>query len=915
MNVNFTIFQSPNALTKQYTIDDSGSIVKHPAATMTSGAAKCVSMPFAEFAKALSDVPANVAFGYGGARATLPRKLAITVSGKERPADGVVSRSKRFFEYQNCPGILMLDHDPSEYGQSFSPEELLNALATIHPELRNAARVVRGSVSAGVHRVGELPQPGRGFHIYIPVQNAADIPRYGRTLFDRLWLAGHGFVALAANGAALVRSPIDSAVFNPERLDFVGKPVISGESLTYTPQTPQYTEGNALDTMRLTDLSSGEALLVKQMQASAASAIKTQTLAKQADWMEARVNAMVLAGVNVDAARSTVKSTVEGGFKDLYDNFILEFTSGPVTVADVLAAPDIYDGKALADPVEGRDYGATTSKFYANNGTPVVNSMAHGGGKYFLRALPKFDSGFCVQSEAAPIEALIEFEWERPIEIESNVPPVDALTPELIPEPLRPWLADVSHRMQTPPDFAAVSAIVIAGSLIGAGCSIRPKRYDDWEVVPNVWGACIGRPSVVLKSPSMKEPMQLLERLQAEFGELFEQEKAGAEFDSLANKAMLDDVKGQLSKAAKGAGKDRAVNPDDMQKLKADYLELTQNAEHEATRRLFKTNESSIQSMTVLQTQNPRGILVFRDELTGLLVKWDREDGQDERAYFLEGWNGNGSYTDCKIGRGVTDAKQICISLLGGIQPDKLKRYLYQAQQGNNDGMMQRLQLAVWPDEPEHWQLIDTIPNKADKQRAYDIVKRLAELDFIQYGATQSEYDDRPYFRFDEAGQAVFNKWIIELQTVKIRREENPLMAEHFGKFRSLMPSLALIFHCIEIADGKARGNVSEKAARLAVEWCSYLESHARRIYAMAESPEHEAAVRLADKIKAKALPSPFTTRDVERKCWHGLKDKQEIESACNILIDENWLMMTRKPKPSTGRPPLPDYYINPIFL
>ncbi len=507
------------------------------------------------------------------------------------------------------------------------------------------------------------------------------------------------------------------------------------------------------------------------------------------------------------------------------------------------------------------------------------------------------------------------FDWEKPNDIETKIPPVQTLPPELIPAPFRPWLKDVSHRMQTPADFAAISAIVITGSIIGAGCGMRPKRLDDWEVIPNVWGACIGRPSVVLKSPSMKEPMQLLERLQADYGELFEQEKAGAEFDSLANKAMLDDVKGQLSKAAKGAGKDRAVNPDDMQKLKADYLELTQNAEPEATRRLFKTNESSIQSMTVLQTQNPRGILVFRDELTGLLVKWDREDGQDERAYFLEGWNGNGSYTDCKIGRGITDAKSICISLLGGIQPDKLKRYLYQAQQGNNDGLMQRLQLAVWPDEPEHWQLIDTLPNKADKQRAYDIVKGLAELDFIQHGASQSEYDDRPYFRFDDAGQAVFNAWLTELQTIKLQQEENPLMVEHFGKFRSLMPSLALIFHCIDIADGKASGNVSAQSAELAVDWCKYLESHARRIYAMAESPEHEAAIRLAGKIKSKALPDSFTTRDIERKGWHGLKDKQEIEAACNILIDENWLMMQRKPKPLTGRPPLPEYYINPVFL
>lgn len=505
--------------------------------------------------------------------------------------------------------------------------------------------------------------------------------------------------------------------------------------------------------------------------------------------------------------------------------------------------------------------------------------------------------------------------WENPSEIKTETPPVQALQTELIPEPFRIWLDDVSHRMQTPKDFAVISSMVIVGSLIGAGCSIKPKRLDDWQVIPNVWGACIGRPSVVLKTPSMKEPMNLLERLQAEYGEQFDKDKAGAEFDGLANKAMLDSVKNDIAKAAKGKGKDCVVQDDDMQKLKADYLQLTESTEPDATRRLFKTNETSIQSMTLLQVQNERGILVFRDELTGLLVKWDTEQGNDERAYFLEGWNGDGSYTDVKIGRGVTDAKSICISLLGGIQPDKLARYLYQAGKGNNDGLVQRLQLAVWPDEPKSWQLIDTKPNKAEKQRAFEIMKALAELDFLKYGAIQSEYDERPHFRFDDDGQAIFNEWLTALQTVKIQKEENPLMCEHFGKFRSLMPSLALIFHCIDIADGKATGNVTAKAARLAVDWCQYLESHARRIYAMTESPEHEAAVRLAEKIKTKCLLSPFTTRLIQQKGWHGLKDKLEIESACNILIEENWLMMQRKPKPLMGRPPLPEYSINPVFL
>lgn len=498
-------------------------------------------------------------------------------------------------------------------------------------------------------------------------------------------------------------------------------------------------------------------------------------------------------------------------------------------------------------------------------------------------------------------------EWETPSVMTTRTLPVMPLTTELIPEPFRLWLADVSHRMQTPPDFATISTLVITSSLIGAGCGIRPKQQDSWEVIPNLWGACVGRPSVMLKSPSMKEPMAFLDRLQANYAEQFEQAKIGADFDAMAGKTAIDSIKAKLAKAEKTGG--------NIQALKAEYAELMQSAAPEPTRRLLKTNETSIQSMTVLQAQNPRGILVFRDELMGELGSWERDDKKADRAYYLEAWNGNAPFNDFKIGRGVTDAKNICISLLGGIQPDKLNAYLYQTMKGDNDGLVQRLQLAVYPDEMDGWQYVDTKPNKAERERAYSIMETLAEMDFIQYGAYQGEYDDRPYFRFDDEAQQVFIQWLTELQTVKLIQDDSKLVTEHLGKYRSLMPSLALIFHCIDIADGRAQGNVSARAARLAVQWCDYLESHARRIYAVAESPDHAVAVRLAEKIKAGALPSPFAIRAIQQKGWHGLKDKQEVEKACNVLIDENWLMMQRKPKSLTGRPPAPEYHINPIFL
>ncbi|MEJ1382418.1 MAG: YfjI family protein [Candidatus Sedimenticola sp. (ex Thyasira tokunagai)] len=496
-------------------------------------------------------------------------------------------------------------------------------------------------------------------------------------------------------------------------------------------------------------------------------------------------------------------------------------------------------------------------------------------------------------------------EWGEPGRIEAKLTPVPTLPEELIPGPFRQWIVDIAHRMQTPPDFAVITAMTVTASVVGAGCAIRPKRRDNWEVVPNLWGACIGRPSVVLKSPSMKEPIDMLSLLQAEAREVYKEERKAYQFDQHVKEAQRKQLEKDIQKVATAKVKDTAK----LDALKNDYL--NEDDEEEPIPRLFKTNETSIQSQTVLQVQNPRGLLTFRDELTGLLTRWDKREYEDERAYFLEGFNGDGSYTDYKIGRGLTDAENICISLFGGIQPDKLRRYLHQSMTGGNDGLMQRFQLAVYPDEPKSWRLIDEYPNAIEKDRAYEIIRALADADFMQWGVQQDEHEKRPYMRFTDEGQKVFNEWLTDLQTDKLPNEENPLIAEHLGKYRSLMPSLALIIHLVSVADNSADGQVSERAAMLAAAWCEYLEAHARRIYGMVTEPGRQAAAILADRIRAGKLANPFTAKDVYRNHWSGLNDRGVVDAACMVLIDEDWLFVERS-KSTGGRPPLPKFWINP---
>ena len=108
---------------------------------------------------------------------------------------------------------------------------------------------------------------------------------------------------------------------------------------------------------------------------------------------------------------------------------------------------------------------------------------------------------------------------------------------------------------------------------------------------------------------------------------------------------------------------------------------------------------------------NPVGLLVVRDELVGLLASWDREGREADRAFFLEAWNGTNSFDTDRIGRGTILIPNLCLSVFGGIQPDKLTEYLEQASHAlGNDGMLQRFQVLVYPDNCK-WEWRDRTPN------------------------------------------------------------------------------------------------------------------------------------------------------------------------------------------------------------
>lgn len=493
--------------------------------------------------------------------------------------------------------------------------------------------------------------------------------------------------------------------------------------------------------------------------------------------------------------------------------------------------------------------------------------------------------------------------WPMPANLKGNLQPVASFEPELLPEVLRDYVMDAAHRMQSPPDFVAVSCLATLGAVIGAGCGVRPKQQDDWYELPNLWGAVIGGPST-MKTPSINAGTEPLSWLEHDAKEDYEQDMAHFTLQKLEHEHEL-----KLLKSDKAAEKLGISAAEVQQRMRT----LISKPPKEPRLRRYKSNDATIEMAAELLRDNPRGILLMRDELTGLLNNCNRQGHEGDRAFYLEGWNGKQSFMTDRIGRGSILVPNLCLSIFGGIQPAKLQDYIWGAVAGyDNDGLLQRFQLMVYPDPVTDWTYVDQSRDTEARDRLIAIARRLAKADFKALGADQDEIKKTPCFRFSSNTQPLFVEWLTGLEE-KIREMEHPIMAEHLSKYRKLIPALALIFHLIDQADKKKpqKADIPKSALQRAIRWGEYLESHARRIYSTVVDSRQPAIQVLAGKIKSGKLQNGFSERDVYKAGWANLSDPDLVHTVCSELEQDGWLRRIQTIR-GAGRPASPSYLINP---
>jgi hypothetical protein len=458
----------------------------------------------------------------------------------------------------------------------------------------------------------------------------------------------------------------------------------------------------------------------------------------------------------------------------------------------------------------------------------------------------------------------------------------------LLPASLQNVVHDNAHRMQVPIEFLAGPLVVFLSVLIGRKIRVQPFKLNPWTVICNLWGAIVAIPGA-LKTPSLNVIKKPFDKLEERFEAEYQEEKIKAQ----ANLAILEIKKKVIEKNLESACKSN--KPKDKQCIEGFRVELELIvAEIELATpkpKRYLVNDSTVEKLQAILMDNLNGILLIRDELMGFFKDLEKPGREGTRAFFLEGWDGSSAFKIDRIGRGTIYVAAVCLSVFGTIQPDVLQAYLIQSlkQGAGDDGLIQRFQIMFWPELKKDWVLVDEEPDYVALENFNQLVEKISAYQPV------GEFD---LINFSEESQVLFNSFITNLE-MRLRSSTiaSNVFQGHLAKYRSLLPSLCLIFHVVEefsASDKIVNFEISTTTFNLALGWVKCLESHVEKVFFKAINEQLHQAHLLQKKILEGELKTGDSLRDVYRKQWSNLTNKNEVYEALQILIQYGWIAFER---------------------
>jgi len=422
--------------------------------------------------------------------------------------------------------------------------------------------------------------------------------------------------------------------------------------------------------------------------------------------------------------------------------------------------------------------------------------------------------------------------------------PIDELPPVL-----KRFCTEVSASVGCDNSFPAMAALAVCSAAIGTSRQLCIKY--GWFCSSVIWTLLVGE-SGTQKSPPFRLAMSPLKARQER------------ETDSYvnANRQYHDDLK-----AYKRNSKQWSKSPE------GDEPESPERP----TRDRCVVQDATIEALALVLNENPRGVLLARDELSGWLAGFDKYSSKSgassEVPQWLELYNCEPLTIDRKTGdERFLYVRRPSVSICGGIQPETLSRCLTKEHRDN--GLESRLLMTFPPRQAKEWRDAELSPTT---QSMYsDCVRDLFEL--------QGEDDKPATLKLSSQARSLFKAY------VNLTGQEQSAMHGHqasqWSKLEEIPARLAIILHCIQQVTSVVTNHweIDAETMQAAITLGEWFKSETLRIGRVLVEPEQQrSAKHLAKWIQEHG--GKITARDLA-KHRRDIVDSDVAESKLIELVD-----------------------------
>jgi hypothetical protein len=467
--------------------------------------------------------------------------------------------------------------------------------------------------------------------------------------------------------------------------------------------------------------------------------------------------------------------------------------------------------------------------------------------------------------------------------MEDDRPPAPSLDDDALPAGWGAWIAAEAQARGCPRDYVAGALIAVASAWLGNARHVAATAT--WTEPPHLWLALIGVPSTG-KTPAVRpviEAARAIERdAEPAWRAAYVEQATLAEGARAIEEAWKKDVREAVKRGTpppeRPPGADAPPEPPKPRVLVMD---------------------STTEELQRLMAEHPRGLIWFRDELAGWLGNHDRYGGHGgDRAFFLEAWNGGTYVVDRVKYRGQpVRIDRASLTILGGIQPDKLREALA----GPDDGLAAR-QAYVWP-EPTPILPLTSEADAEARARGDNLALTARRLYGLAMDGDPSGGPAPRMLRLDRDALVLFDE--LRRDAMERARSARGLAAGWHGKTPGRALRFALIFEFLAwAADGSAPepGAVSSDSMARAGGYLDYLAAMLDRVTAGLAIGQAEAdAATIARQILAERLATLNERALYQQPGWSWLRDPERRAEALRVLVDAAWIRPATPTR--TGRP------------